>query len=169
MRKFISIVMCFCLTAFLFSGCSSENKNEDISESASYENDGVSSGKYTEEEYSLVRNVFVDKYKSGVGEMQTLISKFDFSDECWGKYKKLKDEINSISSTFFGNEAMVSDKNLKDFNKVKEQVNKYSDIINKIGECREKSANEQAAIIAESIKSMNKINLNWKSKVEVTN
>ena len=63
---------------------------------------------------------------------------------------------------------MVSEENLSDFKYIKEQVHKYSDIINKIEEYRDKSADEQATVITESIKSMNRINLNWESKTEAT-
>ena len=168
MKRFISIVLCFCAVAFLFCGCgNSENKNDDISSSSSCENDD---GKktYTSDEYLLARNVFVDKYKASISKMQKVISGFDFSEGSWAKYKELRNEINSIYDTFFSNEPMVSEENLSDFKYIKEQVHKYSDIINKIEQYRDKSADEQAAIIAESIKSMNRINLNWESKSEAT-
>lgn len=170
MKKFISIIMCFGLVTLLFSGCgNSANKTNSVNSNLSNESNGGGSDKYTADEYLLARNVFVDKYKSSIGDMQKVISGFDFSDKSWEKYRKLRDQINEISSTFFSNESMVPEKNLKDFNGIKEQVNEYSIIINKIEECRDKSADEQASIIADSVKSMNKINLNWKSKVEVTN
>ncbi len=170
MKKFISVIMCFGLVVFLFSGCgNSENKNNDVNNDSSYESDSNDSDKYTPDEYLLARNVFVDKYKSDIGEMQKVISSFDFSEESWKKYRQLRDELDGIASTFFSNESMVSDQNLKDFNKIKEQVNQYSAIIKKIEEYRDKSADEQAAIIADSVKSMNKINLNWKAKIEITN
>lgn len=168
MKKFISVIMCFGLIAFLFSGCGN-SKNNDVNNDSSYESDSNDSGKYTPDEYLLARNVFVDKYKSNIGEMQKVISSFDFSEESWKKYRQLRDELSGIVTTFFSNESMVSYQNLEDFNKIKEQVNQYSAIINKIEEYRDKSADEQAAIIADSVKSMNKINLNWKAKVEVTN
>ncbi len=170
MKKFISIILCFGLTVFLFGGCSnSENKSSGVNNDSSYESDNGNADKYTPDEYLLARNVFVDKYKGSIGEMQKVISSFDFSEESWRKYRRLRDELNGIATTFFSNESMVSDENLKDFNKIKEQVNQYSAIINRIEEYRDKSADEQAAIIADSIKSMNKINLNWKAKIEVTN
>lgn len=169
MKRFISIALCFCTVAFLLCGCvNSENKNNDISSNSSYENDDVSKKKYTSDEYLLARNIFVDKYKTSISKMQKVISGFDFSEECWVKYRELRNEINSISDTFFSNESMVADENLSDFKEIKEQVNKYSDIMNKIEEYRDKSADEQAAIIAESIKNMNKINLNWKAKDDAT-
>lgn len=170
MRKFVLVILCFGLTAFLFSGCGkNESENVDVSINSSHESDGADSDKYTADEYLLARNVFVDQYKSCIGEMQKVISGFDFSDGSWEKYQKLRDELNGISSTFFANESKVSDKNLSDFNKIKEQVTKYSVTINKIEEYRNKSADDQAAIIAESVKNMNKINLNWKSKIEAIN
>ena len=164
MKKFISVVVCFCAVAFLFCGCgNSENKNNDASSNSSCEKDD---GKkiYTSDEYLLARNIFVDNYKASISKMQKVISGFDFSEESWAKYRELRNEINSISDTFFSNESMVSEENLSDFKYIKEQVHKYSDIINKIEQYRDKSADEQAAIIAESIKSMNRINLNWEAK-----
>lgn len=170
MKRFICTIVCLGLTAFLFGGCgNSENKSSDVINNSSYESDNGNSNKYTPDEYLLARNVFVDKYKGSIGEMQKVISSFDFSEESWKKYRQLRDESNGIATTFFSNESMVSGENLKDFNKIKEQVNQYSSIINRIEECRDKSADEQAAIIADSVKSMNKINLNWKAKIEVTN
>lgn len=169
MKKFISIIACFCVTAFLFSGCgNSENKNNDVSSSSSYESDNASQKTYTSDEYLLARNIFVDKYKASISKMQKIISGFDFSEECWKKYRELRNEINSISDTFFSNESMVSDENLSDFKYIKEQVQKYSDIMNKIEQCHDRSADEQATVIAESIKNMNRINLNWDSKAEAT-
>ena len=168
-KKFISIIVCFFVTALLFTGCGNdENKNNDTSSNSSYESDNASKKIYTPDEYLLARNIFVDKYKVSISKMQKVISGFDFSEECWVKYRELRNEINSISDTFFSNESMISDKNLDDFKSIKEQVHKYSDIINKIEEYRGKNADEQAAIIAESIKNMNRINLNWKSKEEAT-
>lgn len=169
MKKFISMIMCFGLIVVLFSGCgNSENKDNDVNNDSSYENDSNDSDKYTSDEYLLARNVFVDKYKSNIGEMQKVISGFDFSEQSWKKYRQLRDELDGIASTFFSNESMVSDQNLKDFNKIKEQVNQYSAIIKKLEEYRDKNADEQATIIADSVKSMNKINLNWKAKIDIT-
>ena len=168
MKKFISALMCFGLIVVLLSGCgNSENKNNDVSNDLSCESDSNDSDNYTPDEYLLARNVFVDKYKSNIGEMQKVISGFDFSEQSWGKYRQLRDELDGIASTFFSNESTVSDQNFKDFNKIKED-NQYSAIINKIEEYRNKSADEQAAIIADSVKSMNKINLNWKAKIDIT-
>ena len=168
MKKFISVIVCFFVTTFLFSGCgNSENKNNDTSSNSSFENDDSSKKTYTSDEYLLARNIFVDKYKVRISKMQKVIAGFDFGEESWEKYRELRNEINSISDTFFSNESMISDENLNDFKYIKEQVNRYSDIINKIEEYRNKSADEQAAIIADSIKNMNRINLDWKSKDEI--
>lgn len=169
MKRFTSIVVCFCAVAFLFCGCgNSENKNNDVSSNSSCENDDAGKKTYTSDEYLLARNIFVDKYKASISKMQKVISGFDFSEGSWAKYRELRSEINSISDTFFSNESMVSEENLSDFKYIKEQVHKYSDIINKIEEYRDKSADEQATVITESIKSMNRINLNWESKTEAT-
>lgn len=168
MKKFVSVIVCFFVTAFLFSGCvNSENKNNDTSSNSSLEKDDTSKKEYTSDEYLLARNIFVDKYKASISKMQKVISSFDFDEESWKKYRELLNEINSISDTFFSNESMISSEHLNDFKYIKEQVNRYSDIINKIEECCDKSADEQAAVISDSIKNMNRINLDWKSKDEV--
>lgn len=166
-KRLICTIMCLGLVACLFSGCGNgENKNQNSNGNSSSESNGNNLDKYSSEEYMLARNIFVDKYTTGIGEMQKVISSFDFSEQCWEKYRKLKGELNGVATTFFSNESMVSDENLNDFNGIKEQVAKYSDVINKMEECHDKSASEQAVIVAESVKNLNKINFNWKKTVD---
>lgn len=166
MKTKILVIQMLLLCMILFSGCNSQNAQNQIEscESSVLESN-TQIKKYSVDEYLIVRNIFVDKYRTTVELIQKEISGFNLSEDWWNNYKSLHSDVDSMSAAFLDIREKVSDENMNDFNNIKDEIDKYAVAINKIEEAYGKSVDEQAIIIAEGVKNMNIANYDWKNKI----
>ncbi|MDE5853206.1 MAG: hypothetical protein K2G97_04095 [Oscillospiraceae bacterium] len=166
MKTKIIFVPLFLLCMILFSGCNSQNiQNQTESCESSVLESNTQIKKYSVDEYMIVRNIFIDKYKTTVEMIQKEISSFNLSEDWWNNYKSLHNDVDNMSAAFLEIREKVPDENMNDFNNIKDEIDKYSIAINKIEEAYGKNADEQAIMIAEGVKNMNIANYHWKNKI----
>ena len=158
----------FCCLTMIFlilglAGCgSTPADSEEMTDSVA----SFSSTTMSEEEYHLIRQIFVMQYRSTMASLQQQITNFSNSDSWWEQTENLEKQASSAATSFLENASLIPDSQQQDFNNIQTAISSYEQAMNTLNTIRGASSADQQSRLSEAANQMMQANSSWNQLVE---
>lgn len=159
------ILCCLALFSVLcLAGCSDSSEAEGATSDTSETE--VAETVMSEEEYNLIRQIFVAQYRSVMAEIQQQITSFSNNDDWWNQTTSLEQQASSAAASFSENAPYVPESKQEDYNNILSAVAAYEQAVNTLNAVKGSSSSDQKLRLSEAAEQMMQATGNWNQVVQ---
>lgn len=158
-------VFCCLIMIFLILGLAGCGSTPADSEGTTDSVASSSSAAMSEEEYHLIRQIFVMQYRSTMASLQQQVTNFSNSDSWWEQTENLEKQASSAAASFLENASLIPDSQQQDFANIQTAISAYEQAMNTLNTIRGASSADQQSRLSEAANQMMQANSSWNQLV----